>query len=250
MLCLFHGRFQCVRRTIRFYLDQDYAGKSYLLLYNNSPAILSLGDIDLPENKHIILINRNISTETGKEYSDLGQIFNDAVAEVPSDSDIIAITDSDDFYLPNHLSQGVLGMQMARKLGKLAYKPYQSWFIYGKKVSLAANNMEPSIFIDTQFLKRHRFPPKMAGIHIDWLSQLIKEDKILIPKNGVPTFIYNWGEGHGNHKISGLGDREDNFKRHREAERDFGDGEPLMPISEEAAKQYYNIIKKDKYERI
>lgn len=237
MLCAFHGRFQCIRRIIRFYLDQDYEGKSYLVLFNNSSAVLRLGDFHIPENKTIILINRDKSKQTGKGYTNLGEVYTDAVSEVPTESDVIAITDSDDFYLPNHLSIGCAGIK-----GFLAYKPYYSYFYYGRQIELANNNMEPSIFVNKDYISREGFNTKAFEVHTKWLGKLFRENKIYVAHGATPTMIYNWGEGHGNHKISGLGDRDDNFTLHREAEQDFGDGEPLTPI--DSGDKYYSLINK------
>lgn len=259
LITCFHGRHRCVERIIRCFLNQDYNGELTLLLYNNSRTPQQLDYIELPENKHIILVNNNIDKVTGVEYTNVGDIFRDAITYVPEGTKLINWFDSDDIFLPNHVSEAAriyFDIEDLRIFGEYdstaepmseermfrAYKPYYSYYFHDdNQIDLSHNNMEPSIFIDFNWVKEHGFLSTNSSYHNGWLTPLKEQKKIYDPKEGVPTFLYCWQNNNGNHKISGLGDREDNFKIHRETESDHGDG-VLSPVHPEEVQKYYDLI--------
>ncbi len=242
----FYGRAEKVERIIRYYLDQTSLEPSYLLLYNNGPNEQKLDDFHIPGHKHILLINNHLDLETGKEYKSTGDIFRDALTFAPDDTKVVNFTDSDDTFLQNHLSEGILGMERAYSNGQLSYKPYYSYFIYGNKVSLEHNNLEPSIFVDFEYIKKEGFDKTSASYHNPWLLKLRREDMMLQDKDGVSTFLYDWGSGHNTYKISGSGDDgETNLIAHRTYERDFGSG-TLSPAQNYIVEKEYNRIKEFK----
>lgn len=232
----FYNRFSCVQRIIRFFIEQDIKTEAVLLLYNNGKTEYKLENFDLPDNKKIILVNNYKDLDTGEEYSDTGAIFRDALKFVPK-SNIITFFDSDDIFLENHLSQGIRGYKEAVKLNKIAYKPFESYFWGGNKIVKAHNNMEPSIFVNTEYVVEKGFYPLPSSYHQKWLIPL-QENNLILEKKEEPTFIYNWSTNHNTFKISGLGDISSNFKQHRESEKDLGN-EILGPISK---KEYERII--------
>lgn len=244
-ICCFYGRAEKVERIIRFFLDQEYTGNHVLLLYNNASYPQTLANIQLPNNKQIILINNHINLLTKQPYTNVGDIFRDALTFAPYNTDVATHADSDDIFLPNHTSEGVKGMIRAHHLLKKAYKPSHSYFLYGKECQLARNNLEPSIFIQFDYLKKAGYNPTSATYNQGWLDKLRNEDLLLDDPGGPPTFLYDWQEGHNTFKISGSGDDgEENFKAHRKFECDgFGDG-VLSPISKEEAQKYYDLAKK------
>jgi glycosyltransferase involved in cell wall biosynthesis len=213
----FYGRKKKVERVINCFLQQDYPAKK-LLLYNNSPYPVSLSFKD----DRIFLVNNHIDLETGKPYTSTGAIFRDAVSLAPA-ANIITFMDSDDLFLPNHLSEGVKGMIEATHQKKLAYKPLYSIHHYGDEIKMSANNNEPSIFVRSTYVKQEGFHPLPCSYHQKWLDKLIHNNKILVKPNGLPTFIYDWSSEHGDFKISGLADDPTNFRKHRQYEKDFGD---------------------------
>lgn len=249
-VCCFCGRVKNIERIIRYYIDQDYKGQSYLLLYNNSPqkkGAMQLSDIPLPDNKAIILVNNDIDLETDQPYTNTGDIFRDALKFVPKGTDVVCWFDSDDEFLPHHLSAGVEGMKKAKQLGCLAYKPYYSYFLYENKCRLLHNTLEPSIFVDFQYVKNEGFNQLACSYHQRWLNILIARKQLFVNPDGKPSLMYNWQEGHGNHKISGMGDTEHNFEAHRKWEGDFGDG-ILRPASSQEVEKYYTLAKATKLE--
>lgn len=242
-VCCFCGRAKNVERIIRHYIDQDYEDQSFLLLYNNSPKKgqnMILSDIPLPPNKAIILVNNSLDLQTGEEYTNTGDIFRDALTYVPEGVKAVCWMDSDDSFLPSHISEGAKGMKKAQGLGCLAYKPYNSYFLYENKCRLLHNTLEPSIFVDYQYVKSEGFHPKPVTYHQKWLDVLVARKQLFVDPEGRPTLLYNWQEGHGNHKISGMGDTEINFEAHRKWETDYGDG-ILQPCPELEAQYFYRL---------
>lgn len=245
----FCGRHRNVERVMRHFLDQDYTEQHFLLLYNNSKHVQ---DIDLeaiskeiPPNskKYIQLVGNWKDLRTGKEYTDTGSIFRDALSLVGDDTDVITFMDSDDSFLPNHISAGVSGMKKAQQLGCLAYKPYNSYFLYENKCRLLHNTLEPSIFVDYKYLKQEGFHPTTVTYHQKWIDILIARKQLFVDPEGIPTLLYNWQQDHGNHKISGGSDDGLNFEAHRKWETDYGDGilTPAPPIE---AQYFYRLASK------
>lgn len=243
-ICCFCGRINKVKQVLRCYLNQDYEGKSYFLMYNNSPVPFELDNFPIPENKCVMLINRHIDTVTGEEYTNTGAIFRDALSFIPKECKIITHMDSDDIFLPNHLTNGVRGMTLAYHQNKLAYKPDKSYFLYAENDMVrVGNNMEPSIFIDSTFLRDRNYALEVDPYHQKWLNWLVEHNKILVEdKEDNSTFIYNWEANHGTHKLSGGGNSEKNFKAHRRFSIDFGD-RILTPSLQYEVQYYYNLVK-------
>lgn len=238
----FYGRAEKVERIIRFYLEQDYIGHSTLLLFNNSPLEQTLGDIKMKPHKNIILVNNFLDMQTGKEYTSTGAIFRDAMEFVPLSTDVVNFMDSDDVFLPHHASKGAEGMEESHKCGGIAYKSFYSYFAYGDSVTLEHNNLEPSIFVDYQFVKQKGFNYTSSSYHDGWLIDA--KEKMLEVVETTPSLIYDWGKDHNSFKISGSGDDgPTNLKNHRNFETDFGNG-ILEPITLEEAKKWWAL--KDK----
>lgn len=244
LITCFHGRAEKVERILRFYLDQDYDGPSELILFNNANEPQVLADFPIPDNKRITLINNNLDLITGQPYTNTGDIFRDALTFISDQSDLVNFFDSDDIFLPIHISAGVRGMKKASNQRQIAYKPYYSYFLYQDKVTKEHNNLEPSIFIDYEFIKQAGFDKTSASYHNAWLLKLRSRNLMLEDKDGPETLLYDWSSGHNTYKISGSGDDSMvNFLKHRSFETDFGDG-ILEPISKERANLLYKITYK------
>lgn len=254
LITCFHGRHRCVERILRCFLNQNYPGDITLLLYNNSRIAQELGPQlvqELPSNRKIILINNYKDLQTGEEYTNVGDIFRDALTYVPASTKVINFFDSDDIFLPSHATEGMIGWALAISVDNhtrldtsmVAYKPYYSYYLDGDdSISLSHNNMEPSVFVDFEYVKEKGFRKVAASYHQEWLSPLQQQNKISQPVTGPPTLIYNWGNKHDTHKISGLGDIPTNFRAHREYEQDHGDN-VLSPAHQREVQRYYDLIK-------
>lgn len=236
------GRTKYIRRIIASFMAQTYKGHITLLLYNNGPSINSIASIHLPENRAIVLINNHLDRETGVEYTNTGAIFRDAMSYVTSD--VVNFYDSDDLFLPNHVEEGVKGWQEAKTKSCLAYKPKYSYHIYLDRFSREENNMEPSIFVDVNYIKTTGFAPVSSSYHQQWLTPLIHSKKVYIKEDGVSTFLYDWTRGHNTYKISGAGDdSEANFQAHRRWESRELDSTILYPITQEELNKEYEKVK-------
>ena len=210
------GRHQWIERSVRMFLDQTYEN-SIQLIYNNSCIPQRLNK-NLPESR-FILINNCQDKETGHPYSTLGAIYRDAITYIPEDVDVVSFMDDDDLYLPNHIEEGVKGLQ---KGGKLAYKPYNSYFKNGDKVILMNNTFEPSIFMKKESLLKYGFSNTTSDQHIQWVNGLLAEGEIFEDGKGVPTLIYTWGIGV--YKTSGAANNINNFSNYEKTSVDHGDG--------------------------
>lgn len=234
------GRHFAIERVVRFFLDQDYKGKHTLLIYNNSEVEQRLDNIDIPDNKKIILINNYKDLKTGDKYQTLGAIYRDALTFVPEDSEIINHADDDDFYLPYHISTGVKGYWEARRQNKKAFKPEQSFYRDANGVHKASNTLEPSIFVSFEHLKEHGYGNETSAQHLKWIHPLVENNELFVDPLSPGTFIYTWMGEDGVFKTSGAADNPNNFQNYRNYSQRHGDG-VISPISNEDAKQYYYI---------
>src|SRR5688572_32394220 len=179
-------RHKQLERVVRFILNQTYDNWVHLI-YNNSPRVLRLNE-SLPKNK-FLLINKSSSSKTGKPYETLGDIYNDAIQFVPEDVDVVSFMDDDDVYLPNHIEEGIKGLQRG---ALTAYKPKKSWFRLGKRLSLEENTLEPSIFVKAEHIKKYGFGDETSAQHLKWVNPLVYEKQIFVDPEGPPTYICDW----------------------------------------------------------
>lgn len=242
------GRHRCLERLVRMFIDQDYEGEHELLIFNNSEVSLKLNiNVDLPSNKSILLINNHLDYTTGLPYSSLGAIYNDVlqwVNRVNSYPDIICFMDDDDLFLPNHISEGVLGLQKIKSVDPkfVAYKPSRSYFRHHNGVELIDNTLEPSIFVEVDHVFKHRFSSTTTEQHLQWVNPLVQEGSIYADPEGTPTLIYNWGDtDFYTFKTSGDYKNPDNFNNYRQRSKDHGD-KIITPWSAESIKPYYELI--------
>lgn len=239
------GRHTCSERSLRFFLDQDYEGLHDLIIYQNSEHNQTLGDFPLPDNKTITLINNNIDYRTGEKFETLGAIYNNVLTDIPADSDIVIFWDDDDIFLPQHISRGVDGLIRGYKtFGKnyLAYKPFHSYFRTSHGISLAHNTLEPSIFVNADFLKDVGFYDITSRQHLKWVEELVRRGAVYQDAAGEPTLCYNWGD-HDlyTYKTSGNPDLEVAFNEYRKHSQDHGDG-VIDPMSQVRVQDLYNLF--------
>lgn len=233
------GRHRCVERALAFFLNQDYKGDHFLLIYNNSEVEQSLPDLTLPNEKKILLINNHINLTTGEPYSNLGDIYTDALSFIPDEYNVFTFADDDDIFLPSHLSQGAAGLQRAHEIGKVAYKPAKSYYRDPRGISLMSNTLEPSMFVDAKHIRNYGFSPVTTEQHLRWVNPLVSNQTILVDENAPATMIYNWGDEFPTFKTSGNFHHPNNFNNYRDASRDHGD-RIITPDPE--ASLYYALI--------
>lgn len=213
------NRHKHLERLTRFVLNQTV--DSYVhLIFNNAPTELRLNR-NLPSDRFII-INNHISLTTGKPYETLGEIYNDAIKYVPDDCDIINHMDDDDIFLPNHIEEGIKGLEKGKTK---AYKPQKSWYKHGRnKPVLVENTLEPSIFVDSLHVKQYGYGIESVAQHHKWINPLVYEKQIFVDPDGVPTYMCDWSQEIGTFKTSGDPHNPNNFRNYESWSRDIGDG--------------------------
>jgi hypothetical protein len=231
------GRMTCARRSLRCFLEQDYEGIHKLLIFNNAEHSLTLNlPYIVPSNKQISLINHPYTTKENRRYENLGEIYNDAFALVPTDTFPITIFwDDDDIFLPNHISSGVSELVNS---GRKAYKPKYSYYRSAEGIKKVENTLEPSIFVSSSHIQKYGFSPTTVDQHLQWVNPLRAENELFINPDGEPTLIYNWGDAWPTFKTSGDPCNPENFNNYRKHSKEFGDG-VLFPQSRD---EYYNLI--------
>lgn len=233
------GRHFCIERSVGLFLNQTY-DNCIQLIYQNSDVYQELR-VPFEKQNKIILINENIDSKTGEPYKTLGAIYNDALRYIPEDIDIITFWDDDDIFMPNHIEEGVRGYQRALNVGKISYKPSQSYFRHSGGVNLASNTLEPSIFTKASFIQEYGFSDTTSDQHLKWVNPLTYQQKIFVDPNGIPTLIYNWGDDFFTWKTSGDPNNPENFNNYRKNSIDHGD-KIITPLSQEIIQKYYNQV--------
>lgn len=157
-----HGRFTCLQRNLKCYLDQDYRGQSVMFICNSGKPLKLPDDFVLPAHKQIYIDNCSLMN-----FQSVGQKYQHAVEmamRLYPDIRCINSADDDDIFLPDHLSEGNRGYIQGRLKGNEAYKPQQSYYRYRDTegrviVTKAENTLEPSIFISAKWVQQKGYAP-------------------------------------------------------------------------------------------
>lgn len=239
------GRHKLAERSMRFFIDQDYKGNHTLLIYNNSSVEQGLANFSTEyPGKLITLVNQSNSNKTNQPYQNLGEIYNDALKYIPSETDVIIHWDDDDIFLPNHITEGVKGLTRAiiKDAKHEAYKPAQSYYRHPGGIQLMSNTLEPSIFVSAKHIREHGYGESTTDQHLQWVNPLVYGGKISVEEDGIPTLIYNWGDTDiPTFKTSGNAGHPNNFKNYRDFSRDHGD-RVLIPWKKEEVQKYYDLV--------
>jgi len=214
-LTLSYNRATLLSRALYAYLQQDCEGKSTMLIFNTGkPYELNIGD--LPPNKEVILINSD------KEYNSVGEKYVEAMKYIPEDCTTINLKDDDDFDTSDGMRRALEGLQ---KSGKSAYKSAKSYFHFQGKITQEGNNLEGSIFMKIEHLRKYGFHTEYSvKYHDAWLLPLLQNKDIQIDENCKPYFVYDWHCPTPTYKMSGLGETEANFQNSQLISNDFGNG--------------------------
>lgn len=237
------GRHTFIERNIRMFLDQDYENK-IMVIYNNSDVKQELDKELDKEYDNVILVNRCIDSKTGKPYDNLGAIYNDALAYIPEDVDLLNGADDDDIFLPNHISEGVKGYLKGKELNPdcKAYKPAKSYYVYlNQPIEKVSNILEPSIFVEMSHIREHKYHNNTENQHHKWLDAL--GSNIFVDEEGISTMIYDWSQQISAWKASGDPNNPSNFHNCEKNSQDHGD-KIITPV--DSCEQWYNLIKNNK----
>lgn len=220
-----YGRHYCSERSIRMFLEQDYQNK-HLLVLQNSPVFQRLAK----EYNNITLVNK-----TG--FDCMGDIFEEALNHIPSDTEFVCIWDDDDIYFRNHLSNGVRGIT---KCGKMGYKPKRSLFKKGDVVSAVSNTFEGSWILKLELLKKTGFNKlTFSNPHKLWVNYCIENNQGFFDPDSPFTYCYSWNNPEAPvYHVSGREKNPDNRELHHRSSTDHGDG-IITPISLDALDRLY-----------
>jgi len=222
-----------LERVVRFVLEQTSSDWVHLI-YNNAIRPLRLNN-NLPKDK-FILVNKHTFSTTGQPYTNLGDIYTDAMEYVPEDCDVINFVDDDDIYMPTHVEEGLKGLESS---GLLAYKPKKSWYRYLRgKPQLVENTLEPSIFVKTSHIKEYGFTSETTAQHKKWVDALVTNKQIKVDPDGKPTYLCDWSQEIGTFKTSGDPNNPNNFQNYSNWSQDIGDG-IITPVAAANVKKYY-----------
>lgn len=211
------GRHTLLERSMSFFLNQSYKD-SKQIIFNNSEVPISL-DTKIEQGR-IILVNQHLCDETKLPYTNLGDIYTDALKYVPEDTDVVCFWDDDDIFMPRHIEEGIKGLIKGKKT---AYKPLKSYFKSGAVFSLMNNTLEPSIFVKLDHIKKYGFSKETTAQHLQWVNPLVQQNEIFADPEGIPTLVYNWGTDVPCFKTSGDPNNPENFNNYTKKSQDHGD---------------------------
>lgn len=236
LMCTYN-RHILLERVVGCFLDQDYKGKATMVILNTGAPITVDKEYD-----NIILTTSSSDFITHQPYTNVGDQYRDALITTPW-FEIISHMSDDDYFLPNYISAGVVGLLKATENGYSAYKPQKSWFRSGlETVSLDENVHEPSIFMLADVINTTGFLKNSVKFHDGWLHPLIKSGKIFVDSEGIPTFVYDWSGEHPAFKLSGRGTDDDkNYQDARAFKGQENDG-ILTPLSHKQLQKYYDLV--------
>ena len=225
-----YRRFTCVQRSIGMFLNQDYEGETELVIMNTDDEHPIKMGPELGRNRRVKVINNNIDHVTGNKYDNIGSIRRDALKYATGTHYIC--WDDDDIFLPWNIRQCVDGLN--RNSDMWAWKPeYSLFWDANKKIHIAGNVMEASIIASIDRIKEFGFAPhKGGGEHLSWLEKFQKLKKIIVDKNSIPAYCFNWSDEGivRGHKQSGTIDNPDNFNHHKANTKDYAN-KPLESVT-------------------
>lgn len=235
-----YGRFECVERSIAFWLNQDYPNKELIIL-NTAEIPLTL-DANL-ENKGIRIINNEYIHNSNPviKYSSVDQVRKDILKL--ANGEYYICWDDDDMYMPFHISQG---MKYIIEGKKVAWMPEKSYWSPdgGNTIELASNSMEASCIVKISELKKYGFSDNTNGAeHLAWRHGM-RDDGLLDEHFSVTpleSYVYVWGEDIASHKQSGSINDPNCFENHKLKSNDFG-VRPLNLYSPIRIKLWYKKI--------
>lgn len=210
-----YGRFNCVERSIQYFLNQQYQETELIIFNTDTTYPLILGEsLKKFENK-IFIINNSIDFITAQDYTSVGAIRRDALTYATGD--YYNCWDDDDIFLPNHLQQCVEGLL---RTGRKAFKPRESFFRNGNgQIQVVKNVMEASIVVS---IKEVGFDLETGKEHLAWYTKLRDEKELNEDeKDTVPAYCFDWiSNPLASHKQSGDINNINNFENHKRSSVD------------------------------
>lgn len=238
-VCTTYRRFTCVERIITQFHAQTYSNIE-LIIFNT--------DVEYPlvkgfDSNSITVINNNTNYQTGRPYTNRGEICRDAVTHATGDYFMLA--DDDDIYLPWHIQQAIDKIEEVRKD---AWKPEMSFFATRHKLELVENTMEASVIVKMHRIRELGFRTDVTGLEgLSWYTRLRDENQLDEHyKDYIPSYCFNWSDlPHiAGHKQSGNINNPSNFEEHKIWSLDYA-RRPLQynTLSNGLYDKYYEYLK-------
>jgi glycosyltransferase involved in cell wall biosynthesis len=248
-----YRRFTCVERSIACFLAQETTLDTELIIYNTDVNhCLSLDQsFSTDELARIKIVNNNIDSKTGQEYSNTGAIRRDALTHATGNYYIT--WDDDDIFFPWNIEQCYHGLQ---RTGARAWKPYQS-FIWtnSSRPSLEYNYLEATAMI---YIEEVTFDETTGPENLSWFNRLRDQGQLSEDPHSIPAYCFYWKDPPdvGGQKQSGYINHADNFSMHMEMTKDYA----TRPLTKRKLSHYrelfsvfdheFNMLPKDKEELI
>jgi glycosyltransferase involved in cell wall biosynthesis len=214
-----YRRFNCVERSISFFLSQETELETELIILNTDVDHPLFLDETFSKNdlKKIIIINNNLDYFTKELYTNTGAIRRDAFTHATGEYYIT--WDDDDIFLPWNIQQCYDGLERTKLK---AWKPDKSFAWLGGKDSpeITGNYLEASVML---YSNEVTFNLESGPESLSWFNRL-KDDKQLIEDcYSIPSYCFYWKDNNetGGHKQSSTLSDPNNFFVHMDRTKDY-----------------------------
>jgi hypothetical protein len=185
-------------------------------------------ELNILPSRRVVVVNRP------ERFGSLGQKRQQLLEGARTE--LVAHWDDDDIYFPWHLSQTVSTLLSAvRRTGATCAKSGAAWFVTGPRQGpfqcrgIHHNVFEGQmVFFAYRALELGGYPPKDSGQAKALLDAFRCAGELheWNPPDADVSYVYRWGDGV--HHVSGSGDSQASHEKFGAANRDFGDGQPLI----------------------
>ena len=220
-----YGRFKCVERALNCFLQQDYKGKTELIIFNTDPENPYTLTSELNMLGSVKIVNQGVDSITNEPYTNVGAIRRDALTHATGD--YVVTWDDDDIFLPHFIRQGI---DRIAETGLPSFKPAASFFYSGDNLRIVRNTMEASVIADINKVREYGYLLATGTEGLGWYTKM-RDNKELNENDThcIPSYCFNWNDGDAMdapHKQSGDIDNPNNFENHKKASKDV----PTRPL--------------------
>lgn len=233
-----YRRFNCVERSITFFLAQETKLDKELIIMNTDVSNpLELDDSFSDEDRSkIIIFNNNIDYDTCEHYSSTGAIRRDAFAHATGEYYIT--WDDDDIFLPWNIQQCYDGLE---RTGLKAWKPDRSFSWVGGKdePEIAGNYLEATVML---YSNEVSFRLESGPESLSWFDRLKDQKQLIEDPYSIPAYCFYWRDESdiGGHKQSGTFGHPNNFNLHMQSTKDYA----KRKLTRKTLKDYKHILSK------
>lgn len=231
-----YRRFNCVERSIAFFLAQETELDTELIIMNtdvDNPLYLH-DDFPLNDQFKIWIINNNIDYQTGETYKSTGAIRRDAFKH--ANGELYITWDDDDIFLPWNIQQCLDGL---RRTGVKAWKPNKSFGWMGGEDTphITGNYLEASVML---YSDEVTFDMETGPESLSWFNRLKNQGQLIEDDYSIPAYCFYWNDSRdvGGHKQSSFAGDPNNFFMHMNNTTDIA----TRPIERKSLIEYKDIL--------